>query len=298
MLLITGANGFVGSALCRVALARGWQVAGLCRAGANSELLPVNARRVEGDFTNEEQMRALLLTLRPDAIIHSAAIVSSGRPDMESSLRVNVQGTAALLRAARECGVRRWLQVSSMSAHAANKSAYGASKFLADEEVRASDMDWTILRPSLVYGSQKRGIFHRMAQMIGKLPVVPVLGGGHEQVRPVHADDLASAFLGALSAPESIRRTYQLGGPEHWTLRDLLLQMRKQMGRPARLVPVPMPICRLGAIAAELILDDPPVTTDNLEGIAKAQSIDTLPAERDLAFAPRPFAQGFAEYLR
>ena len=295
-LLVTGSNGFVGSALCREALAHGHEVAALAREGANVELVPVGARLVAGDFTNEWDVGAVLEAVRPEAILHAAAIVSNGTPDVDASLRVNVEGTAVLLRAAERHGVRRWLQVSSMSAHEGNMSVYGGTKRLAEQVVMSGAVPWTIFRPSLVYGPQRRGIFHRLVTMLQRLPVVPLPGGGHDPVNPVHAQDVGRAFCDALGNDWTMGKVYELGGPEDFTFGELVRLILKKLGRRVPTVPVPLPVCRLVAVVGEALMEAPPLTSDNLEGMSKARWVNRRPAEQDLQFQPRSFEEGWGEY--
>lgn len=296
--LVTGSNGFLGSAICRAFLRDSRsEVLALHREGADLSLVPPGSRLAAADFFDVTAMKALLSDFRPDAIIHAAAVVSTGVPDPALSLQVNVEGTRRLLLAAEETGCRRWIQISSMSAHGENKSVYGGTKYLADLEVRKSTLDWTILRPSLIYGEARRGIFHRLAMLLKSLPVVPMVGCGMEPVRPVHRDDVASACMEALLRVHAINRVYMLGGPEDWTFRAMVLEMRRMMGKSSTLVPIPLPVCRIMALAGEMLFEDPPLTSDNIEGLSRAPVCNTEPAISDLGFAPRSFAEGFQACL-
>lgn len=287
--LVTGANGFVGSALCREAIRRGHECLALVRASSNRSLVPVRAEQVFGDFGDAMRMGTVLEELRPEAIIHAGAVVSNGRPNLELAWRVNVEGTSTLLRAAETARVVRWIQISSMSAHPANRSVYGGTKLACDGVVRAGSIPWTILRPSLVYGGGQRGIFQRMRSLIRSLPVVPLLGSGREPMRPVHVDDVAWAALEAIERPATVGGTFCLGGPEDWTFRTLVEKLASGEGRRPLLFPVPMPLCRLAAVLGEVMLEDTPVSTDNLEGIVSAQPVDIESARRELGFNPRAF---------
>ncbi|MCC5877689.1 MAG: NAD-dependent epimerase/dehydratase family protein [Candidatus Sumerlaeia bacterium] len=297
--LITGSNGFLGSAICRAFLRDPeCDVLALHRERADLSLVPPGSRLVVGEFHDPRRMGEVFNEFKPDAVVHAAAIVSTGVPNAAASLRYNVEGTAALLTVAREAGCQRWVQISSMSAHPENKSVYGGTKYLADLEVRKSGLDWTILRPSLIYGEVRRGIFHRLAGLLDSLPVVTLVGSGMEPVRPVHREDVAAACVSVLQRPESVNSVYMLGGPEEdWTFRSMVLEMRRIMNKSALTVPVPLPICRAMAILGEMLFEDPPLTTDNIEGLSRAQAIDTEPAIRDLAFAPRSFQEGFTSCL-
>lgn len=284
--------------MAAAAAQRGLETVGLVRAGSPRKMLGGLAVRVEeGTFHDPAAAQRLLRRIRPDAIIHCAAVVSSGTPDLNLSWRVNVEGTGTLAREARRRGVLRFIHISSMSAHPGNKAVYGATKLASEDGLRQTGMRFTILRPSLIYGPAKRGIFYKMTRLVAGLPVVPLVGGGKEPVRPVHAEDVAAAALEAIEADWAQGNTYELGGPEDWTLRDMIVAMRRLMGKRPLTFPLPLPLCRIGAAVGETLLREPPLTTDNLEGIARARRFTIDAARRDLAFNPRSFDEGFRQCL-
>ncbi len=295
--LITGANGLLGSQIYTESISRGWKATALVRRGSDRSLLPAGSNTFEGDFTREQDMERALGVLQTDAIIHAAAVVSSGRPDFQTSKKINVDGTRALLNAAHSAKVKKWVQISSMSAHQKNLAAYGHSKFLQQNLVREMFPHSTILKPSLIYGPQQRGIFYKMASLIKSLPVVPLIGGGHEPMRPVLVSDVAEVACESLILDQAEGKIYELGGPEDWTFRDVIHAMMHIMEERKPVVPLPLPLCRILAFAMEAFLETPPFTSDNLEGVEKAQPLDTKPVEQDLKFSPIPFESGFRKCL-
>lgn len=288
--LVTGANGLVGSALCRALLRNGHTPVAFAREGSNTQLIPMQAIPAAGDFTLPKDVQRAMDEHTPEAIFHAGAIVSSGRPNLAESRRVNVLATRQLARFAAQFGVHRFLHVSSMSAHSGNSSIYGGTKYeaeLALHEVAPAGL--TIFRPSVVYGATGRGVFHRLQQVLRKMPIIPIVGNGQEPCRPVHADDLAEAFCAALAQPASVGRTYMLGGPENWTFREMLAELLRRMGLRKPVVPLPIPLCRMIAAAGEAMTDQFPLTTDNVDGLVSAQPMDISLAKADLGFQPRPF---------
>jgi len=291
--LVTGANGFVGSAICRALIASGRETFALVRESADTGLLPSAARVVHGEFHNPKSISRALNEAKPECIVHAAAVVSMGKPDLDLSMRINVEGLKTFLAAADSAGVRRWIQISSMSAHEHNKSVYGGTKWLADEALRGSTMEWTILRPSIIYGPQRRGIFHKLTGLLRKLPVVPIVGPGKEDMRPVHVDDVAGAVIASLDRPASVGGSYMLGCTEEMTCRDFFRETARQVrGSEPRLLPLPLWMCRIIAVVGEAVLPSPPITLDNVEGVTRAQRVDLTGAIRDLGFTPRPFREG------
>jgi predicted dehydrogenase/nucleoside-diphosphate-sugar epimerase len=293
MLLVSGASGFLGSAVVHLARSRGIPVRCMVRASSSLKLLegvPADSI-VRADMADPKSLRAAVRGV--SAVIHCAATTSMSAPDLELSRRINVQGTRALLDACREAGVQRFVNISSQSAHPANPSVYGRTKMEADQEVRAArDMDWTILRPSIIYGAAAKGIFDKMVQYCRKLPVVPIIGGGHEEMRPVHADDVAWAALACLDTPATIGKTYDIGGFDALEFNQFIKEILKALGKRKMCFHLPIPVALAMARALSLLMKNPPLTPDNVTGIQTVRHVDISAAQRDFGFAPRSFAQG------
>lgn len=296
MLLVTGASGFLGSAVVARARQRGLDVRAMVRRSSDLSLLgdlPDDAVAY-ADMTDAQ---ALADALRGcDAVIHCAATTSSAAPDLELSRRVNVEGTRLLLEACAAQGVRRFVNISSQSAHDRNTSVYGMTKLEQDEAVRAAaDIEWTILKPSIIYGPQARGIFDKMVAHCRKLPAIPVIGSGLEPMRPIHVDDVADAALDCLEHGETIGRVYDLGGADELEFNDFLREILRALGLRKRLVHLPIPVAMALARALSLVMKNPPLTPDNVRGIQFAPSVDISAAARDFGFAPRSFRRGLRE---
>jgi predicted dehydrogenase/nucleoside-diphosphate-sugar epimerase len=296
MLLVTGASGFLGSAVVHLARSRGMEVRCMVRASSSLRLLagiPESAI-VPADMGDPESLRKAVEGV--SAVVHCAATTSISAPDLELSRRINVEGTRALLNACRETGVRRFVNISSQSAHPANPSVYGRTKMEADQEVRAAkDVDWTILRPSIIYGTAAKGIFDKMVQYCRKLPVIPIIGGGHEEMRPVHAADVAAAALACLDASAAIGKTYDIGGLDALEFNDFIGEILKALGKRKMRFHLPIPIALAIARVLSLLMKNPPLTPDNVTGIQTVQHVDISAAQRDFGFAPRSFAEGLRE---
>lgn len=184
VLAITGGTGFVGKRLIALATRRGDRVRALTRRPQPAQ---PGIAWIEG---NLEQPDALArLASGAGAVIHVAGVVNA--PSLADFLRGNAAGTAAMIAAARDAGVRRFVHVSSLSAREPQLSNYGRSKQAGEAEVEHSGLDWTIVRPPAVYGPgdmELRDVF-RMARM--GLALLPPPG----RMSVIHADDLARLLL-------------------------------------------------------------------------------------------------------
>lgn len=294
-ILVTGANGFLGAAICRAALSAGHEVHGTVRHNSALDLLDSRVVTHVADLCDETRVLRAVETAAPDAVVHNAAIPPVGRPDRTLSERVNVGGTAAVIQACVRSGCRRLVHISSMSAQPENQAVYGSTKRRSEEAVRNSELDWTILRPSLVYGPGDRSVFAKMIRMLRKMPVLPILGSGTEPVRPIHVDDCAAAVVAVLNRPVTFGKTYCLGGKDALDVGTMLRITAEALGRQPIAVHIPFFIARLLAMVLEPIMANPPVTRDNLEGAAKAAFCDIEDAVRDFGFAPRAYREGLAD---
>lgn len=288
-ILVTGAAGFLGSQVVRIAADQGYSVRALVRRAGDGRLF--DSSKVEiaiGDITDPGSVAQAMRGIA--AVVHCAAVTSAAKPDWARSRRVNVGGTKAVIDAADE--KVRWIQISSMSAHEGSTSVYGVTKREADEAVRASELRWTILRPSIIYGSGERGLVARTLRIMRQLPFVPVVGPGTNLIRPVHVDDVAGAALSCISAPSTIGKSYMIGGRDEITMDEFFrgLADAHGVGRPIVHLPYSfaLPLARvLGGFLAH-----PPITTDNILGVMEAPRVEPEAASSDFGFAPRGFAEG------
>lgn len=211
---ITGATGFVGQALLDRAAEAGIAVRALTR---REQPAREGVEWVRGDL--DDHAALTLLCQGTTAIIHVAGVVNA--PDAGGFERGNVIGTLNVIEAARATGVPRLLHVSSLSAREPDLSAYGNSKARAEKLVRASGIDWTIVRPPGIYGPRDTEYLEmfRLARW-GVLPVPPKEG----RSSLIHVDDLARLLLALLPASEEVmHRVYEPddGRTQGWSHHDL-----------------------------------------------------------------------------
>ena len=291
-ILVTGAAGFLGAETVRLALAGGHDVRAMVRTQSPRDRVPAGAAIVIGEMADPATFPAAVEGI--EGIIHCAATTSQGAPDAALSTRVNVEGMARLVDAARAPGVARGVPSSSMASHPATTSVYGLSKRAGDEWLRAAQGPpaWTILRPSLIYGPGERGITAKTVALLQKLPVVPIVGSGRERIRPVYVEDVARAALRAFERPQTAWKTYMIGGADEVTLNDFMAALARGAGLRRPLVHLPLVLASALAKAMGLVLKNPPLTEDNVKGVREAQRVEIDESLRDLDYAPIGLAEG------
>ncbi len=300
--LVTGASGFVGSYVVPELVGGGHHVVALVRddraaAKVSARLDADQARAVSfrvGDPVTGKGLAEALAGV--DAVVHLVAIPRD-RDGGKSLLRVNLGGTKSMLDAADAARVRRFVHLGALGVADDPDLHYGSSKARAEKAVRASGLDWTILKPSLLWGPRD-GFFNIVADLVRTSPVVvPVPGSGKARFQPLAAADLAICVRMSLEDPRFVGQAIELGGPRYWTYREITAEVLAGMRRSRRIVPMPVPI--IGAVAglAELVRLPFPVATDQLRQL-KLDNIGPLDGcYRAFGFVPRAM-EGQLWYLR
>jgi uncharacterized protein YbjT (DUF2867 family) len=290
--LLAGGTGFVGGHLRRELLARGHRVRLLVHkrhAGLEPEL-----EQFEADATVrpslDEAARGCQATINLIGIIRE--FPSRG----VTFERLHVEATANLLAASQRAGVRRFLQMSALGTRADASTGYFRTKFRAEEQVRASGLDYTIFRPSVIFGPKDEFV-NQLAGLMRSLPVMPVIGSGNYQMQPVSADDVARCFADALEKPETIGNSYPLCGPDRLSYNEILDTIASAIGKK-HLIRVQNPVGLMRLVVPVLQrLPFFPLTCDQLEMLLEGNVCDT-DWTGTFGFTPTGFAEGIRRYLK
>jgi NADH dehydrogenase len=231
---------------------------------------------VPGDVTDPVSLQGAVQGC--SAVVHLVAI-RRGRPaDFE---RVMAQGTRNLLAVAQEAGVRRFVHMSAAgtSEHTAQVVPYFRAKWESERAVADAELDWTIFRPSFVFG-RDGGVLPLFVRQVRYSPVVPVIGAGLNRVQPIWVEDVARFFADALDSPEASRRSFGLGGPDVVTWNELYERIAKVLGKRRARVNLPTGLVRIGARLTER-LPAAPITQDELAMIEAGDNVadDTAAVE-------------------
>jgi NADH dehydrogenase len=292
--LVTGASGFIGSALVPRLLAAGHVPRLLLRqAPATPPAPPIEVAL--GDLGRPETLRGALDGA--EAVVHLGAATSVGRLDPALAHRVNVGGASALIDACRAGGCDRIVVMSTQHVHLPRCGLYGRTKRIADLLFTASGLGVTILRPSLVYGPGTRGVFVKLAGLVGRLPVIPVVGPGTWRLRPLFLEDLVTVVTETLARPETAGRTYDVGGPDEVTYDGFLAAICAALGRRCRLVHLPVGMSFALAWLLERVLPNPPLTTENVYGALLEAPCDLHALRHDFRPILTPLAVGLGRTL-
>jgi uncharacterized protein YbjT (DUF2867 family) len=236
VILLTGATGTVGSALLRRLTADGRPVRALVRDQRRLGDQRVRVQIALGELADPPSFRNALRGV--DTVVHLAASI---RDQPRASIEeLNALATLRLLRAADRAGVERFVFFSAMNASHHSRTRFLRAKALAEEAVKASPLETTVFRPSIVYapGDPWLTLLHRLS----RLPALPVSGSGEALYQPIWAQDVADAVVHALG--NSGGRSYELAGPEVLSYDDIVRTALRADGRRRRLLHVPLPVVR------------------------------------------------------
>ena len=268
MILVTGATGFVGPKIVAALRARGLPVRVLVRSPAKGAGL--DAEPVEGDVTDAESLRRAVEGC--DTVVHLVAIINGKRSDYE---RVMEQGTRDLVAAAEGAGVRRFVLMSALGTTEQSKDLvpYYHAKWEMETAVKASSLEWTIFRPSFVFG-RDGGVLRQFLRIARLAPVTPIVGPGTQRIQPIWVEDVAAHYAAAVDAPDAVGRTFEIGGPDVVAWNEFWERVKSILGKRRPSLHVPIPLMRLPATVFEL-LPSPPVTRDQLTMLEGGDNVVT-----------------------
>jgi len=289
--LVLGAGGFIGRHIVGDLLDAGHEVVGtarsievLSRAFPKARFVAINLAQA---VRTEDWQRHLAGV---EVIVNAAGVLRG--PEMDA---VHVAMPKALYAAAEAASVKRVVLISAISARSDVATDYSMSKLAGEAELRFSGLDWTILRPSLVYGDGSYGGTSLMRGMAGLPLFVPLPGSGDFPFSPIHVRDLARSVRIVCGKDFPSRQTLEPVGPETLTLRDLLARYRAWLGfGQARFLRVPMPLMRLLGRIGDLA-GDGPIATNSLVQMLAGNAGDSAEFTKDIGFAPRSFDAALQE---
>ncbi|PSQ42001.1 complex I NDUFA9 subunit family protein [Halobacteriales archaeon SW_7_68_16] len=245
--VVAGGTGFIGTELCRTLDKQGHDVRALSRS-PDDAALHESVETVIGDVTAYDSI------VDPvdgaDAVVNLVALSplfdpSGGR----THERVHFTGTENLVAACEEGDVDYFLQMSALGADPSGDTAYLRAKGRAEDAVRSSDLDWTIVRPSVVFG--EGGEFVPFTKKLTTPYVTGLPGGGKTRFQPIYRGDLVPMLVAAVSEDAHVGETYEIGGPEVLTLREVTELAYEADGKSVTVLPIPMALASIGLSLAD-----------------------------------------------
>ncbi|MCB1378391.1 MAG: complex I NDUFA9 subunit family protein [Alphaproteobacteria bacterium] len=264
LITIIGGSGFVGRHIVRALAKRGYRIRVACRRpdlaghlqplGTPGQIMPVQANvRFPASLAAACDGAHAVINL-------TGVLYSAGAQSFDA---VHVFGAEACAKAAKAAKARLFIQMSALGADENSTSDYARSKAAGEKQARANFPGTIVLRPSVVFGPED-DFFNRFAALARFTPALPLIGGGETKFAPVFVGDVAEAVARLVDRGEADGRTYELGGPESLSFKQLMEFTLATIGRERLLVPVPWPIARIQGLLLGL-LPKPLLTSDQVE---------------------------------
>jgi len=276
-ILLIGGNGFVGRVLAAQLQAEGYSVllpTSHLAAGRDLRMLP-KVHLEDADVHDFDELQSLCARINPTGAVINLVGVLHDKPAMPYGKvfkAAHVDLPKNIITAMQMHGLKRYLHMSALGADSHGPSMYQRSKGDGEVPVKASELNWTIFRPSVIFGSQDQfiNLFTKLTKLF---PVMP-LANHQARFQPVSVDDVASAFAIALKMPQTIHKSYDLVGPTVYTMKEIVEFAARKAKTSCAVIPVPAFVGYLQAIAFEFL---PVPTLMSRDNIASMQLPNVLP---------------------
>jgi NADH dehydrogenase len=301
---IFGGTGFVGGYLIDALLAQGHEPAVLARPGSEAKLRQSErCHRFFGDIADAQAVTACLQGC--DAAIYNIGILREFPKRGITYQALHFEGARRVIDICGETGVGRFLLMSANGARAEG-TGYQKTKYMAEQYLQTSDLQWTIFRPSVLFGDP-RGNLEFATQLQRDLirpplpaplfhPGVLPFGAGAYGLSPVHVEEVARAFVAALDQPEASGRIYHLGGPECLAWKDIIRIVAEASGTRKLAVPAPAWAVRLVAGMFDRF-EYFPITRDQIDMLLEGNCCGPEDLREGFGIEPRAFGPGSLDYL-
>ncbi|BDT78048.1 complex I NDUFA9 subunit family protein [Polynucleobacter yangtzensis] len=277
-ILLIGGNGFVGRVIAAQLQLAGYSVlipTGHLAAARELRMLP-KVHVEDADIHDFDELQSLCGRIdKNGAVINLVGVLHDkpAQPYGKVFKAAHVDLPKNIITAMQLHGLKRYLHMSALGADSNGPSMYQRSKGDGEAAVKASNLDWTIFRPSVIFGAQDQfiNLFSKLTKLFPAMP----LANHQAQFQPVSVDDVASAFVKSLSMPQTIHQSYDLVGPTVYTMKEIVEFAARRAKTSCAIIPVPAFVGYLQALAFEFM---PGPTLMSRDNIASMQLPNTLPA--------------------
>jgi len=277
-ILLIGGNGFVGRVIAAQLQLAGYSVlipTGHLAAARELRMLP-KVHVEDADIHDFDELQSLCGRIdKNGAVINMVGVLHDkpAQPYGKVFKAAHVDLPKNIITAMQLHGLKRYLHMSALGADSNGPSMYQRSKGDGEAAVKASNLDWTIFRPSVIFGAQDQfiNLFSKLTKLFPAMP----LANHQAKFQPVSVDDVASAFVKSLSMPQTIHQSYDLVGPTVYTMKEIVEFAARRAKTSCAIIPVPAFVGYLQALAFEFL---PGPTLMSRDNIASMQLPNTLPA--------------------
>ncbi|MBV6624176.1 MAG: NAD(P)H-binding protein [Rivularia sp. (in: Bacteria)] len=279
-ILLTGATGFTGSFVCQELLKRRISFDCLVRASSQTQKLEsLGLKLVEANLDDLQSLRRVFTDYQ--ILINVASLGFGAAPK--------------IVQACEESGIKRAVFVSTTAIFTKLNAKTKAVRQAAEAVITNSSLDYTILRPTMIYGTPDDRNMVRLLRLIRRSPIIPVLGDGTSLQQPVHVEDVAWAICEVLNSPQTYRRDYNISGGQVLNYNEVIKVSSKALAKQALILHSPKSLSiNLINIANSLGIKTP-VSAEQVLRLNEDKVFDYTTAQKDFNYSPRPFTEGIAQ---
>jgi nucleoside-diphosphate-sugar epimerase len=280
-ILVTGATGHTGRHAVPLLLERYGEITCFVRPTSNRSAISLpGVSFVEGNLDDEDSVTAALRG--HDTIISVAYLYPASRAE-------------GIVRACRANNIRRGVFISTTSIFTTLNTKTKTAKIGAEQAVRDSGLDYTLLRPTMIYGTPEDRNMIQLIRYLRRFPVVLVPGNGQHLQQPIHVDDLAQAIVTCIETEITIGKAYNVSGAQPVTFNQVVEQASQALGVKRLKIHLPLGPVFWVARLLQRLPGKRLVTEEQVRRLNEDKSFDHNEARRDFGFSPRPFAEGIRQ---
>ena len=293
LVLVTGATGFVGRLVVRELQDHHHRVRCLVHTPGRDRLFSDRSVEVQyGSVTDPAALAEAFYNV--EVVIHLVGIIRQGR--RRSFDQINRQGVANVVAAAKETGVKHFIEVSAIGASNNSTYSYLHSKWRGEQEVANSGLPYTILRSSIMFGEGDE-FLNVMAGLVRVSPLVPVAGSGRNRFQPIAAADVARCVVLAVDREDLKGKTIEIGGPQQLSYNEIIGAVARTLGKRRLYFHLPVWLMYLATSVVQRLQPRPLITTDQLRMLSLRNVAELGVVEQTFGFTPRPL-EGNIDYVR
>jgi nucleoside-diphosphate-sugar epimerase len=274
---VTGATGFTGSRFVPLLLNNGYEVRCLYRASSDRSQLSSSAVEwAQGDLSDTASLSASMQ--ETDALVNLASL-GFGHAD-------------SIISAAKSAGIKRAIFISTTAIFTQLNARSRTVRVAAERAIETSGLDYTILRPTMIYGSPRDRNMWRLIKFMRISPIVPVVGDGKSLQQPIYVDDVAAAILGCLKSDTTLGKSYNIAGGQALTYNEVIDTIARQMNKRAWKLHVPSkPVVSLLRFFERVGIPFP-IKAEQVLRLNENKDFSYAEAQRDFGFSPLVFEEG------
>ncbi len=280
---VTGATGFTGSRVVPLLLKEGHEVRCLYRPSSDRSSLPQpEIEWVTGDLSNSQSLTSAMQGI--DVLINIASL-GFGHAD-------------SIITAAKSAGIKRAIFISTTAIFTKLNAKSKSVRMQAESAIESSGLDYTILRPTMIYGSPRDRNMWRLINFIKKFPIIPVFGDGTHLQQPIFVDDVAQAVVSCLSNENTVGKSYNIAGKYPLTYNAVIDTIADKLNKRIWKVHIPSkPVVALLNLFEKIRLPFP-IKAEQVLRLNENKDFSYAEAERDFGFSPRSFEEGISFEIR